>query len=239
MFRRAKPRKREAFASTNAKPPWHVACRAGSIMWKTNLSRLTAAAFVLSAASGCGDERGGARDAAADAWPDAGASNDSQADVPTRDAVVADVHTGDVATGDAATSDAAMVDDAGLRLGLPHPIRLGVAQSMSQACGIAADVAGNVYVVGQTNGSLWGSPPLGRRDLFLARVRASGALEWVRHIGDGGTGLGIFAGGCAGAARGARSVLRRAASSSGFCMYSRSIGSAASRRVSPMPRTAD
>lgn len=115
--------------------------------------------------------------------------------------MAADAPADDAASGDAASGDASEdahpdpAPDAGL--GLPYAIRLGAPQALSQACGVAADDEGNVYVVGQTDGPLWGNPPLGRRDLFLARVRASGALEWVRQVGDQGTGLGIFTGGCA------------------------------------------
>lgn len=47
---------------------------------------------------------------------------------------------------------------------------------------VESDVSGNVYVVGQTDGSFDGQNA-GKRDGFLAKFNASGSREWVRHLG--------------------------------------------------------
>lgn len=51
---------------------------------------------------------------------------------------------------------------------------------------LAADAAGNVYVSGYTTGSLYGTPPLGNRDFFLAKYDAAGNFLWGKHDGTSG-----------------------------------------------------
>jgi|GEM_PF-2133856 len=64
------------------------------------------------------------------------------------------------------------------------------------ARGIAADGLGNVFITGETNGSL-GGPNAGGKDLFVAKYTAAGSLAWVRQMGADGAdgGLGITADG--------------------------------------------
>ncbi len=48
--------------------------------------------------------------------------------------------------------------------------------------GVAVDSAGNVYITGWTEGSLFG-PSAGRHDAFLAKYDSSGTRLWTRQIG--------------------------------------------------------
>src|SRR5687768_2066275 len=48
--------------------------------------------------------------------------------------------------------------------------------------GVSADVTGNVYVAGQTTGSLAG-PNLGGNDVFVRKYDSVGNLLWTRHLG--------------------------------------------------------
>ncbi len=50
--------------------------------------------------------------------------------------------------------------------------------------GVSADSLGNVYITGDTTGSL-GGPNAGLRDAFLAKYNASGALQWTEQLGTG------------------------------------------------------
>jgi len=47
---------------------------------------------------------------------------------------------------------------------------------------VAADLTGNVYIVGYTSGDLAG-PNTGGRDGFLTKISAAGVLQWSRQIG--------------------------------------------------------
>jgi hypothetical protein len=64
--------------------------------------------------------------------------------------------------------------------------------------GVAVDSAGRVYVTGDTEGDL-GGLSAGRKDAFLAKFDASGALLWVRQAGsaadDDGFGVAVDAAG--------------------------------------------
>jgi hypothetical protein len=81
-------------------------------------------------------------------------------------------------------------DDGSSQFSLPAPwsgIRqVGVAGAQSLATGVATDAAGNLYVVGQTNGSLEGAPFKGTQDFFLLKYDVSGNLLWVREAGAAG-----------------------------------------------------
>ena len=48
--------------------------------------------------------------------------------------------------------------------------------------GVSADGLGNVYISGETNGSL-GGPHAGRLDAFVSKYDAAGTLQWTRQLG--------------------------------------------------------
>jgi hypothetical protein len=48
--------------------------------------------------------------------------------------------------------------------------------------GSAMDASGNVYVVGRTYGSTWDNSA-GQSDVFVAKIDASGRIEWIRQLG--------------------------------------------------------
>lgn len=54
------------------------------------------------------------------------------------------------------------------------------------AVGVAIDRAGNVFVVGSTNGVLEGSPTLSSSDAFVTKYGAAGDHLWTRQFGSGG-----------------------------------------------------
>ena len=54
------------------------------------------------------------------------------------------------------------------------------------AVGVAIDRAGNVFVVGSTNGVLGGSPALSSSDAFVTKYGAAGDHLWTRQFGSGG-----------------------------------------------------
>jgi Beta-propeller repeat len=62
------------------------------------------------------------------------------------------------------------------------------------AKGIAADASGNVYVVGDTEGSLDGQANAGSYDAFVTRYGPTGAKHWTRLFGT--TGLDVAKGVC-------------------------------------------
>jgi hypothetical protein len=101
---------------------------------------------------------------------------------------------GDAGDGDAGDGDAG---DGGETTAWNQGVRFGALDSMTQPCGVAAAPDGAVYVVGQTNGALWGQPKRGMRDLFVVRLRPDATVQWIQQIGDRGIGLGIYTGGCA------------------------------------------
>ena len=56
--------------------------------------------------------------------------------------------------------------------------------ALDQAFGVAVDATGNVYVVGQTYGSLHGNTFTGGDgDAFVVKYDTAGVREWTRHIG--------------------------------------------------------
>jgi hypothetical protein len=137
------------------------------------------------------DPSGPSRDGSAS---DAATRDGAPSDGTARDGSPADAPIGnDGAPGDA-SSDAARSDASPVTAA---PLLLGAPDSITQACGVAAHPSGDLVVVGQTNGRLWGADPKGRRDLFVARVRPDGDRVWVQQIGDVGVALGIFTTGCA------------------------------------------
>jgi NADH:ubiquinone oxidoreductase subunit len=52
--------------------------------------------------------------------------------------------------------------------------------------GVSADGLGNVYISGDTSGSL-GGPQAGNGDAFVSKYDAAGSLEWIRQLGTSGT----------------------------------------------------
>ncbi len=51
-----------------------------------------------------------------------------------------------------------------------------------EACDVAVDGSGNVYITGWTLGEL-GGPKCGRNDAFVAKFDGNGAVVWIRQIG--------------------------------------------------------
>ena len=51
-----------------------------------------------------------------------------------------------------------------------------------QGLGVSADGLGNVYITGETNGSV-GGPNAGRSDAFVSKYDADGTLQWTRQLG--------------------------------------------------------
>lgn len=49
--------------------------------------------------------------------------------------------------------------------------------------GIAVDPCGNVYVAGDTEGSIDGNPNSGLEDAFLVKINPLGEIQWARQIG--------------------------------------------------------
>lgn len=56
--------------------------------------------------------------------------------------------------------------------------------------GVAADVLGNIYITGGTNGAL-GSSNLGGYDAFVSKFDSSGNLLWNRQLGTSGVDIGF------------------------------------------------
>jgi hypothetical protein len=60
--------------------------------------------------------------------------------------------------------------------------------SYDNVSGIAVDLDGNIYVVGQTSSSTFVgspiSPFLGEYDIYVAKLNSSGALQWYTFLGD-------------------------------------------------------
>lgn len=59
----------------------------------------------------------------------------------------------------------------------------GDGSANDEARGIAFDANGNVYVAGQTSGSLTTAGSLGSQDGFLRKYDASGNVEWTQQLG--------------------------------------------------------
>jgi hypothetical protein len=61
--------------------------------------------------------------------------------------------------------------------------------------GVAADVAGNIYLAGETEGTLPGQVSAGGRDAFLRKYDPAGTELWTRQFGggggDGGAGVAL------------------------------------------------
>jgi hypothetical protein len=110
------------------------------------------------------------------------------------DAAAPDAAVSDAAAPDAAAEDASQLEpasDAG-RLGQPVALRLGAADAVTRPAQLVAGPAGDLFVVGSTNGAL---DPQGRRgalDGLLARIAPDGSLAWVRQLGDLGLAPGII-----------------------------------------------
>jgi len=66
--------------------------------------------------------------------------------------------------------------------------------SSDLANGVAIDGAGNVYVVGQTEGALPGQTGLGGRDAFVRRYDSLGNQLWTRQFGTRGDDAALGAG---------------------------------------------
>lgn len=109
------------------------------------------------------------------------------------DAFVFDASANDLAVSDVSGSDAASPGDA---TRMP-PVRIGTAQAQTHACGAAFDGEGNVYLAGYTNGALPGASAEGRQDMFLAKTRIGGPVQWIHQIGGGGAEGAIYTHGCA------------------------------------------
>ncbi len=65
--------------------------------------------------------------------------------------------------------------------------------SEDESAGLAIDTSGNVYVAGISSAT-WGSPVrpyAGGGDTFVAKLNASGALQWNTFLGGSGADLGI------------------------------------------------
>jgi hypothetical protein len=154
-------------------------------------SILLASALAIAACSD--DDPSEIRDASAtDAATDL--ADAARADAAPMDAAPMDGARTDVSSIDGAPTDAAPTD-AGSdgAMALPQVVLFGAPASMTQACGLAPAPSGDLFVVGQTNGPVWGQAAKGARDMFVARVRRDGSPAWVQQIGD----RGIFATGCA------------------------------------------
>jgi Beta-propeller repeat len=114
--------------------------------------------------------------------------------------------------------------------------QIGTAE-LDWGIGVAADHAGNTYIIGDTRGSL-GGPSAGAGDIFLSRYDASGAVLWTRQLG---TSRNDYAGGVAvdstggvyitgttrslgGPGRGSSDVFLARFSASGTLLWLRQIG---------------
>lgn len=64
--------------------------------------------------------------------------------------------------------------------------RQGGSSDYDVAIGVAADAAGNSYVVGWTAGALPGQASTGRNDAFIARYGPSGEALWTHQFGSDG-----------------------------------------------------
>lgn len=73
--------------------------------------------------------------------------------------------------------------------------RQSAAQGEDHASDVAADVAGNVYVVGSSSGALPGQTDMGEGDAFIRKYDGDGNELWTRQFGsqdwDSANGLGI------------------------------------------------
>lgn len=61
--------------------------------------------------------------------------------------------------------------------------QLGATSQSTYANSISADLSGNIYIAGQTSGSLDGSTLAGTQDLFVAKYDSSGTRLWTRQLG--------------------------------------------------------
>ena len=52
-----------------------------------------------------------------------------------------------------------------------------------QVRGIAVDSPGNIFIAGQTQGAL-GEANAGNKDIFIAKFNSSGALQWIKQLGN-------------------------------------------------------
>jgi hypothetical protein len=59
--------------------------------------------------------------------------------------------------------------------------------------GVTVDSSDNIYVTGQTGGSLDGNTNSGGRDIFLVKYNSSGTKQWTQQLGtsSGDTGMGV------------------------------------------------
>ena len=65
--------------------------------------------------------------------------------------------------------------------------------SYDKGCGVSVDVSGNVYVTGETDGSLDGNTSAGYADMFLTKYDTNGTKLWTEQLGttSGDYGIGV------------------------------------------------
>jgi subtilisin-like proprotein convertase family protein len=71
--------------------------------------------------------------------------------------------------------------------------QLGAPGTITSPRGISKDQSGNLYIAGDTNGSLNGNSLTGTRDSFLAKYNQEGNLQWVKQLGAHGDSTYAFA----------------------------------------------
>jgi hypothetical protein len=63
--------------------------------------------------------------------------------------------------------------------------------SLMTGCRVAVDASGNVYVTGDTNGSIDGQPNTGNYDMYLVKYDVAGNKQWTRMLGGISTDAGL------------------------------------------------
>ena len=61
--------------------------------------------------------------------------------------------------------------------------QLGVPALLTEACSVATDTSGNVYVAGYTDGGLDGNTVTGTWDFFVSKYNSSGAKQYTKQLG--------------------------------------------------------
>lgn len=76
--------------------------------------------------------------------------------------------------------------------GVPRwTVQFGDADEADRIYGTGAAAAGGMLVTGYTKGSVDGTPNLGDKDAFVARIAADGQVEWIRQLGGSGEDKGL------------------------------------------------